>query len=223
MGLQARLMSQALRKLTSMISKTNTSVIFINQVRMKIGTFYGNPETTPGGTALKFYSSVRLEIRRVETLKKGEDAYGNRVKVKVVKNKVAPPFKVAEFDILFTQGISKMGCIIDAAITKGIIKKSGTWFSYGEEKLGQGKENVRKILDENATLAKKIEDDVRKALNEPDVEPLVSSSDEKSTELPSSKESDFSEDVEENSSEEMEQDSPATKKVTKPASKSSKK
>jgi recombination protein RecA len=157
MGLQARLMSQALRKLTATISKSNTSVIFINQIRMKIGVFMGNPETTTGGNALKFYSSVRLDIRRVETLKSGEEAIGNRVRVKVVKNKVAPPFRQAEFDIMYNSGISREGDILDLGVKFEIIKKSGTWFSYGEERIGQGRENAKKYFADNPATAQEIE------------------------------------------------------------------
>jgi recombination protein RecA len=160
-GLQARLMSQALRKLTAAISKSNCAVIFLNQLREKVGIMFGNPETQPGGRALKFYSSVRLDIRKVEVIKSGLDSIGARVKVKVVKNKVAPPFRSAEFDILFNEGISREGAIIDAATEYGIIEKSGTWMSYGEIRLGQGRENVRNYLRENPTLAGEIEARVR--------------------------------------------------------------
>ncbi|OHD68579.1 MAG: recombinase RecA [Spirochaetes bacterium RBG_16_49_21] len=157
MGLQARLMSQALRKLTAVIAKSKTSVIFINQIRMKIGVMFGSPETTTGGNALKFYSSIRLDIRRVETLKSGEEAIGNRVKVKVVKNKVAPPFRQAEFDIMYDSGISREGDILDLGVRYEIIKKSGTWFSYGDERIGQGRENAKKYLMENSAVAQEIE------------------------------------------------------------------
>jgi recombination protein RecA len=160
-GLQARLMSQALRKLTAAISKSNATVIFLNQLREKIGIMFGNPETQPGGRALKFYASVRLDIRKVEVIKSGLDSIGARVKVKVVKNKVAPPFRVAEFDIL-ADGISKEGALIDAAIDHGIIEKSGTWMSYGEMRLGQGRETVRNFLRENPTLCGEIEAEVRR-------------------------------------------------------------
>ena len=162
MGLQARLMSQALRKLTGIINRTQCSVIFINQIRMKIGISFGSPETTTGGTALKFYSSVRLDIRRVESLKKGDEFIGNHVKVKVVKNKLAPPFRKAEFDIYFSEGISSLGCLLEAGVEAGLIKKSGTWYGYGEERLGQGKENVKRFLMENGGVAKEIEDGVRR-------------------------------------------------------------
>ena len=160
-GLQARLMSQALRKLTAAISKSNCSVIFLNQLREKVGIMFGNPETQPGGRALKFYSSVRLDIRKVEVIKSGLDSVGARVKVKVVKNKVAPPFRSAEFDILFNEGISREGSLIDAAIEYGILEKSGTWMSFGDQRLGQGRENVRNYLRENPTLSGEIEAKVR--------------------------------------------------------------
>lgn len=166
MGVQARLMSQALRKLTGAVSKSKTVLIFINQIRMKIGVMFGNPETTTGGNALKFYSSVRLEIRRKAVLKKGDDQVGNHVVVKVVKNKVAPPFKTAEFDIMFAQGIDAEGEIIDLGVEHGIIDKAGSWISYGEEKLGQGKEGAREFLKQNpkltAEIKKKILDSVKK-------------------------------------------------------------
>jgi recombination protein RecA len=160
-GLQARLMSQALRKLTAAISKSSTTVIFLNQLREKVGIMFGNPETQPGGRALKFYASVRLDIRKVEVIKSGLDSIGARVKVKVVKNKVAPPFRTAEFDILFNEGISREGALIDAAVEFGIVEKSGTWMSYGDVRLGQGRENVRNFLRENPTLADEIEAAVR--------------------------------------------------------------
>lgn len=156
MGLQARLMSQALRKLTANISKTNTCCIFINQLRDKIGVMFGNPETTTGGNALKFYASVRLDIRKISQIKDGEDATGNRVKVKVVKNKVAPPFKKAEFDIVFGEGISRIGEIIDIGVESNIIKKSGSWFSYNDIKLGQGRDSVKQILTDNVELMNEI-------------------------------------------------------------------
>jgi len=156
-GLQARLMSQALRKLTGSISKSNTTVIFINQIRMQIGVMFGNPETTAGGRALKFYASVRLDIRRIATLKEGDTAVGNRTKVKVVKNKVAAPFREAEFDILYNQGISREGELIDFAVDKLVIAKAGTWFSFGEERLGQGRENTRMFLKEHPDVRTKIE------------------------------------------------------------------
>ena len=156
-GLQARLMSQALRKLTGGLSQTNTTMIFINQLREKIGVFFGSPETTAGGKALKFYASVRLDIRRIETLKDGTDAVGNRTRVKVVKNKMAPPFKQAEFDILYGTGISREGSLIDYGVDHGIVKKSGAWYTYGTEQLGQGKENSRNFLLENKDIANEIE------------------------------------------------------------------
>ncbi len=157
MGLQARLMSQALRKLTANINKTKTCVIFINQLRDKIGVMFGNPETTTGGNALKFYASVRLDIRRMGQIKDGEESQGNHVKVKVVKNKVAPPFKKAEFDIMYGEGISKTGEIIDLGVEYNIIKKSGSWFSYGETKLGQGRESVKQVIKDNPELAQELE------------------------------------------------------------------
>ena len=164
-GLQARLMSQALRKLTGVLHKTNTTVIFINQIRMKIGTMgYGSPETTTGGNALKFYASVRIDVRRIATLKQGESQIGNRVKVKVVKNKVAPPFRQAEFDIMFGEGISYEGELIDYGVKLDIIDKSGAWFSYGAEKLGQGKENAKQTLKENPELRAEVETKIKEAL-----------------------------------------------------------
>lgn len=166
MGLQARLMSQALRKLTATISKTNTVCIFINQLREKIGVMFGNPETTTGGNALKFYSSVRLDIRRMSQIKDGEEAVGNRVKVKVVKNKVAPPFRNAEFDIIFGEGISKIGEIIDMGVEMGIVQKSGSWFSYNSDKLGQGREQVKTLLKDNPQLADEIEVKIREKIKE---------------------------------------------------------
>ncbi len=159
-GLQARLMSQALRKLTSVVHQTNTTVVFINQIRMKIGVMFGNPETTPGGRALKFYASVRLDIRRIETLKRGTEAYGIRARVKVVKNKVAPPFRAGEFDIIYGEGISREGDIIDMALEQGLMVKSGTWFSYGSRKLGQGKDSVRELLKENRELRAELEEKI---------------------------------------------------------------
>ena len=165
-GLQARLMSKALRKITSILHKTNTSVIFINQIRMKIGmTGYGSPETTTGGNALKFYSSVRLDIRRIASLKQGDEIIGNRTKVKVVKNKVAPPFKIAEFDIIFGEGISKTGEIIDYGVKFDIINKAGAWFSYNENKIGQGKENSKKYLLENQDILTEIEEKILSTIN----------------------------------------------------------
>ncbi len=166
MGLHARLMSQALRKLTANISRTNTCCVFINQLREKIGVMFGNPETTTGGNALKFYASVRLDVRRVTQLKDGEEATGNRTRVKVVKNKMAPPFKKAEFDIVFGEGISKIGEIIDLGVDFEIIKKSGSWFSYGDTKIGQGREAVKTMLMDNPELADEVEKKIREKLKE---------------------------------------------------------
>lgn len=166
MGLQARLMSQALRKLTSTISRTNCCCIFINQLRDKIGVMFGSPETTTGGNALKFYSSVRLDIRRIQAIKEGENNVGNRVKVKVVKNKLAPPFRQVEFDLMFGQGISKVGEIVDLGVEKNVIKKSGSWFSYGDTKLGQGREAVKQLLLDNEELTLELEGQIRQALKE---------------------------------------------------------
>ena len=160
-GLQARLMSQALRKLSGSIAKTNSVVIFINQLREKVGVMYGNPETTPGGRALKFYASVRIDVRKTDTLKQGGEMYGNRVKCKVVKNKVAPPFKVAEFDIIYGKGISKSGEIVDIGIDLGIVQKSGSWFSYNGERIGQGKENAKNYIEGNEELLKEIEEKIK--------------------------------------------------------------
>src|SRR5437868_3675406 len=184
MGLQARLMSQALRKLTAAISKSNCCVIFLNQLREKVGIMFGNPETQPGGRALKFYASVRLDIRKVEVIKSGLDSIGSRVKVKVVKNKVAPPFRSAEFDILFNEGVSREGALIDAAVEFGIVEKSGTWMSYGDVRLGQGRENVRNFLRENPTLAAEMEAAVRqKAASQASI-PLRTSAAERNGEGP---------------------------------------
>ena len=166
-GLQARLMSQALRKLTAMVKKTNTMVIFINQIRMKIGVMFGNPETTTGGNALKFYSSVRLDIRRTGSIKKAEEVIGSETRVKVVKNKVASPFKSAEFDILYGEGISREGEIVDLGVTAQVLDKSGAWYAYNGEKIGQGKDNVREFLRENPELAYEIENKVREAMGVP--------------------------------------------------------
>ncbi|MFT4201654.1 recombinase RecA [Gordonia sp. (in: high G+C Gram-positive bacteria)] len=163
-GLQARLMSQALRKMTSALSNSNTTAIFINQLREKIGVMFGSPETTTGGKALKFYSSVRLDVRRIETLKDGTDAVGNRTRVKVVKNKVAPPFKQAEFDILYGEGISREGSLIDLGVNEGFIRKSGSWFTYEGDQLGQGKENARTFLKENPDIADEIEKKIKDKL-----------------------------------------------------------
>ncbi|HZW82590.1 MAG TPA: recombinase RecA [Candidatus Deferrimicrobium sp.] len=164
-GLHARLMSQALRKLTGAISKSRTTVIFINQIREKVGVMFGNPETTTGGRALKFYSSIRLEVRRVETLKQGQEMVGNRTRVKVVKNKVAPPFKQADFDIMYGEGISREGSIIDVAAEFDIISKSGAWYSYEGERLGQGRENVKEFLKQNPAIANEVEQKIRKRIN----------------------------------------------------------
>ena len=160
-GLQARLMSQALRKLSGSIAKTNCVVIFINQLREKVGVMYGNPETTPGGRALKFYSSVRIDVRKIENLKQGDEVYGNRVKCKVVKNKVAPPFRIAEFDILYGKGLSKAGEIVDIAMELGLVQKSGSWFSYNGEKLAQGKDNARKTIAASPALMKELEEKIK--------------------------------------------------------------
>ena len=165
MGLQARLMSQALRKLTGTIGKTMTTVIFINQIRMKIGVVFGNPETTTGGNALKFYSSVRLDIRRVGSIKDGQDIVGNRTRVRVVKNKMAPPFMEAEFDILYAEGISKIGDLIDVGVDLGIVEKSGSWYSYEGERIGQGRENVKKFMAENRDICDRIYQKARQALD----------------------------------------------------------
>jgi recombination protein RecA len=163
-GLQARLMSQALRKLTATIKKTNCTVIFINQIRMKIGVMFGSPETTTGGNALKFYASVRLDIRRIGSIKKGEEVIGNETKVKVVKNKVSPPFKTAEFDILFGEGVSREGEIVDMGVTAKIVEKSGAWYAYNGEKIGQGKDNAREFLRENPDIAREIENKIRESI-----------------------------------------------------------
>ena len=189
MGLQARMMSQAMRKLSGSVSKTNTIIVFINQLREKIGVMFGNPETQPGGKALKFYASVRLDIRRVETLKQGTDMVGNRVKVKVVKNKVAPPFRQAEFDIMFGTGISRSGGILDMAIELGIANKSGSWFTYGDTRIGQGRENAKQFLDEHPDIAAELEEKVRGlALGSPEA-------------LPTSLEADMTEDETEDETE----------------------
>ena len=166
MGLHARLMSQALHKLTGTISKTNCTVFFINQLREKIGVMFGNPETTTGGNALKFYASVRLDIRRSTQIKDGDNVLGNRTKVKVVKNKVAPPFKIAEFDIMYGEGISKTGEILDLAVEFEIIKKAGSWFSYGETKLGQGRDAVKSLIKDNPELADELEEKIKARIKE---------------------------------------------------------
>ena len=165
MGLQARLMSQALRKLTGTISKTNCCCIFINQLREKIGVMFGNPETTTGGNALKFYASVRLDIRRISQIKDSDEVSGNRVKVKIVKNKVAPPFRIAEFDIMFGEGISKSGEIVDLGVEYGIIKKAGSWFSYGETKLGQGRDSVKQLIADNPELSEELEKKIKDVIS----------------------------------------------------------
>ena len=191
MGLQARLMSQALRKLTAAISKSQTTVIFINQIRMKLGVMFGNPETTTGGNALKFYSSVRLDIRRIESIKEGQEVVGSRVRVKVVKNKMAPPFKQAEFDILFSQGISKAGELVDLGVDRKVLEKSGAWYSYHGERLGQGRDAVRDFLVTNQPLAREIEGKLREMAGVPgrvaEKPVLVSSKEEKRDEKRSHK------------------------------------
>jgi recombination protein RecA len=164
MGLQARLMSQALRKLTAIVSRSKTCFIFVNQIREKIGMFIGNPETTTGGRALKFYSSMRVDIRRIASLKEGDQVVGNRVKVKIVKNKLAPPFRDAQFDIIFGQGLSREGDLVDCGIDTGIIEKAGTWYSYKGERLGQGRENVKKLLKENKALSDELDLQIRRKL-----------------------------------------------------------
>jgi recombination protein RecA len=176
MGVQARLMSQAMRKLTGIVSKSNTTLIFINQIREKIGVMFGNPETTTGGRALKFYSSVRLDIRRIAAIKDGETVTGNRTKIKVVKNKVAPPFREAEFDIIYGEGISKEGDLLDLGVAQNVIEKSGSWFSYKGERIGQGRENARQFLRENADIRDRIDTELRKVLGlvkEPAAEPAA--------------------------------------------------
>jgi recombination protein RecA len=165
MGLQARLMSQALRKLTSAISRSLTTVIFINQLRMKIGVMFGNPETTTGGNALKFYASVRLDIRRIESIKEGTDVLGNRVRVKVVKNKVSPPFKQAEFDVMFDEGISKAGELVDLGVEKGVVEKSGAWYSFRGERIGQGRDNAKEYFRNNKALAAEVEKEIKEKLS----------------------------------------------------------
>lgn len=172
MGLQARLMSQALRRLTGIIAKSNTTVIFINQLREKIGVMFGSPETTTGGRALKFYSSVRLDIRRIKTITEGDNSIGSRTRVKIVKNKVAPPFKIVEFDIMYGKGISKAGVLLDTAVDLDIVEKAGSWYSYGDEKLGQGRENVKTMLEEDVELARQIDEKVRAAFKK-DLEQIV--------------------------------------------------
>src|SRR5215204_3524388 len=178
MGLHARLMSQALRKLTGNISRSNTMVIFINQIRMKIGVMFGNPETTTGGNALKFYASVRLDIRRIGAIKNGEEVVGNQTRVKVVKNKVSPPFREAEFEILYGQGISRMGEVIDIGVAQGFVEKSGSWYSYKGERIGQGKDNSRDFLKENEALAKEIEGKIREKAGVKKAAPAVAGAEE---------------------------------------------
>lgn len=182
-GLQARMMSQALRKLTSVTSKSNTTVIFINQLREKVGVLFGSPETTTGGKALKFYASIRLDVRKVDVVKDGQNIIGNKTRVKVVKNKLAPPFRVAEFEIMYGKGISKSGCIVDMALAYNIIKKSGAWFSYNDEKIGQGKENAKLTLEKNPDLMAEIEAKIKEATtSKQDVELPVSEENEASEE-----------------------------------------
>jgi recombination protein RecA len=198
-GLQARLMSQALRKLTGAISKSKTVVIFVNQLREKVGVVFGNPEVTPGGRALKFYSSVRVEIRRIESLKQGQTVIGNRVRTRVVKNKVAPPFRVAEFDMLFTgkrSGISREGDILDMGVEHGILKKLGAFYSYGEMRLGQGRENARAFLTENEPLALEIESKVRVAAQAAVLSPSVNGARGKAPIATDDEEGEFEEDEE---------------------------
>lgn len=189
-GLQARLMSQALRKLSGTINKTKTIAIFINQIREKVGIMFGNPETTPGGRALKFYATIRLEVRRAEQIKTGTDIIGNRVKIKVVKNKVAPPFKVAQVDIMYGEGISQTGELVDMAVEKDIVDKSGSWYSYGDERIGQGRENAKKYLAEHADIMAEIKQKVRVAygIAEPDAE--AEATDNKAAEKTADKEKD---------------------------------
>ena len=180
MALQARLMSQALRKITGSLSKSQTSIIFINQLRMKVGVFFGNPETTTGGNALKFYSSLRLDIRKIETLKKGDEIYGSKVRIKIVKNKVAPPFKSAEIVIIYGEGISKTQEIIDLCVKENIIKKSGSWFSYQDERIGQGQESVKQFLKNNSSLLKDLEKMLRKLYEEKEVKNLENNEEKRS-------------------------------------------
>lgn len=190
-GLQARLMSQALRKLTAVVSKSHTITVFINQIREKVGVMFGNPEITPGGRALKFYASVRLEVRKIETLKQGTDIIGNRTRAKVVKNKVAPPFKEAEFDIIYGEGISKAGCVLDLAVDFNIINKSGAWFSYGETRIGQGRENAKDFLKKQPEIMVEVECKVREAVGIIPKDPVVAkdnAKDNKNDATPSVKE-----------------------------------
>lgn len=178
-GLQARLMSQAMRKFTAILKKSNTALVFINQIRMKIGVMFGNPETTPGGNALKFYSSLRLDIRKIATLKDGQEIFGNRTRVKVVKNKVAPPFKMAEFDIIYGEGISRVGDLLDLAVTQDIVEKSGSWYSYEGERIGQGRENAKAFLKEHNDITTDIAKKVRLGFGLPTPKPLPASEPEK--------------------------------------------
>lgn len=187
MGLQARLMSQALRKLTAIVSRSKTCFIFVNQIREKIGFFLGSPETTTGGRALKFYSSLRIDIRRLATLKEGDKVIGNRVKVKVVKNKMAPPFRVSQFDIIYGEGISKEGDLVDCGLDAGIIEKTGTWYSYKGERLGQGRENVKKLLNENKELAAQLDTEIRREVGLLPAEKASEKAQEKTEEKPSEK------------------------------------
>jgi recombination protein RecA len=171
MGMQARLMSQALRKLTGTISKSKTSLVFINQLRQKIGVMFGNPETTPGGLALKFYSSLRLDIRRIEAVKSGDQVVGSRVRVKVVKNKVAPPFRQAEFEMYYGEGVSREGCLLDVGVEAGLLEKTGSWYLWKEERIGQGRDNARAYLKEHPESAAKLEAELRKKYFSPAPEP----------------------------------------------------
>ena len=173
MGMQARLMSQALRKLTGILSKSKTSLIFINQLRQKIGVMFGNPETTPGGLALKFYSSLRLDIRRIEAVKAGDVVVGSRVRVKVVKNKVAPPFRQAEFEMIYGEGVSREGCLLDVGVESGILEKTGSWYLWKDERLGQGRDNSRNYLKEHPEVANKLEAELRKKYFSPEVAPAA--------------------------------------------------
>lgn len=177
-GLQARMMSQALRKLTGIINKSNTTVIFINQLREKVGVMFGSPETTTGGKALKFYSSIRLDVRKVDTIKDGANIVGNRTKIKVVKNKLAPPFKTAEFDIIYGKGVSQVGCLVDLALEAGIIKKSGSWFAYNDEKIAQGKENVKDLLEKTPALYDEIMEKVKDFVSGKSIEDFIDTDDE---------------------------------------------
>jgi recombination protein RecA len=186
-GLQARLMSHAMRKFTGVLSRTNTVLIFINQIRMKIGVMFGNPETTPGGNALKFYSSLRIDIRRMTQIKDGQEVVGNRTKIKVVKNKVAPPFRQAEFDMVYGEGISKTGDILDLGVENDIIDKSGAWYSYQDERIGQGRENVKKFLKEHPEMLAEIENKIRLGLGLPEIEPAVPLDKENSKDKPAKK------------------------------------